>query len=322
MWLMLGCSGLARPLEQSGDAVSADAGSDAGVLHPGDGGDSKGDASLEPVDAGAAADAGPTEYIDGGVDACPAGAIFCESFENGIDSSRWRRSGDAQTFSVDNTVARDGRGSLHMAYGAPYGHTGQQYLTLVPAIPAPEDRVYLRAYMRFENLVLPGAHPAFVDVIDSAQHELGFGSIYNDFALLGWVPGAMDNSLVWSENKGPWRPTVEDGDSTPDTEQSLKAKTWFCLEMMYFGDHQGPQDTNHDAEEVRVWIDGTEIPELHATDAAWTAELGHAPPEHWSPIYDNASWMIGLVSFGPQNVALDVWFDAIVLSHSRVGCIR
>lgn len=159
-------------------------------------------------------------------------------------------------------------------------------------------------------------------MIDKAAHEVGFGSIINDFALLGWVPGSLDNARIWYEGNGQWHSPVENGDATPGTENGLLAQRWFCLELMYFGDHQGSQDTSHDAEEVRVWIDGKEIPELAATDALWAKELGHAPPEHWSPVYDNASWRFGVESFGPTSVALDVWFDAIALSHTRVGCMQ
>ena len=269
------------------------------------------------ADSGSGVDAGPP--VDGGA-ACPADAVLCESFEGGLNGARWSVKGDPATFSVDTSVARDGRSSLHMAYGAPYGHTGTQSVQLEVPIPAPADRIYLRAYLRFGDLSLPGYHPFIVDVMDSAGTELGVGSIINDFALLAWVPNGLDFPRIWYEGSG-WHSGVEDGDATPDTENGLKAKSWICLEVMFFGDHQSPGDTSHDAEEVRVWMNGQEISQMDATDALWTADLGRPPPEHWSPVYDKATWRFGVESFGPVNAALDIWFDALVWSHTRVGCL-
>lgn len=330
-WLLLagllavGCSGLAAlshgdagtilgadagPLETDGGAVPDDAGAleDAGVR----------------LDGGATGDAGA--FVDGGAAACPASALFCESFESGIDPTRWAVNGEAASFSVDTSLARDGHGALHLAYGAPYGHTGTQSLQLKTAIRTPDDRLFLRVYVRFGDLKLPGAHPAFVDVIDRAFSEVAFGSNINELALLGWVPGELDASLLWIEGDGVWHPSNQDGDSTPDTEHAgtpreLRAQRWICLEMMFFGDHQGEGDTAHPAEEVKVWLDGAEIPELGGSDALWREALGKAPPEHWSPVYDDATWRFGVESFGPTNVALDLWFDALVFSHTRVGCL-
>jgi hypothetical protein len=316
------CSGGPAPDAPSEtDAGSSDGGAsgDGALGADADAGGARRDAGSSPSDAQGGAEGG--RVADAGTPECPAGAVFCESFEDGIDPARWSINGDAKTFSVDGTVARDGTGSLHMAYGKPYGHTGQPSLEIKTPIPAPDDRIYLRAYLRFGDLKLPGYHPAFINVIDSTDHEIGFGSIINDFALLGWIPGKLDNPRIWYEGGGGWHDGNEDGDDTPDTENGLSARSWICLEMMYFGDDQGPADTTHAAEEVKVWINGTEIPDLEASDALWRGELGHDPPEHWSPIYNNAKWRFGVEDFGPENVALDVWFDAIAFSHSRIGCL-
>jgi hypothetical protein len=252
---------------------------------------------------------------------CPADALFCDSFETGLDSTKWQVNGNAATFTIDATTpARDGSKSLHMAYGRPYGRTGAQSVQIKPAISAPDDRLYLRTYLRFGNLGLPGAHPSFIHVSDSTNQELGFGSIVNDFAVMVWGRG-LDNALIWYEGGGnQWHPGVENGDATPLTENSVRAEQWFCLEMMYFGDHQGSGDTSHPNEEVKVWIDGTQISRLSPNDAFMVQEIGRNVPEHWSPIYDNARWRFGVESFGPSNVAIDLWFDGLVISRSRVGC--
>jgi hypothetical protein len=297
-------AGLAEDAGARGDdaGVPIDAGADAGT------------------DAGTRPDAGsPT---DAGAAGCPPSAIFCESFEDGgLDGSRWIINGDATTFSIDTAVpARDGHASLHMAYGKPYGHTGQQTVQIRAPLAAPDDRIFVRAWLRFGNLGLPGAHPYFIDVTDGSGTELGFGSIINDFSFLAFVPGALDFPRIWYEGGGGYHNGNEDGDATPTSENGLTAGSWFCVELMFFGDHQGAGDTQHPGEEVKVWIDGVEIPQMGATDAVWQQVLGSPPPEHWSPVYSGARWRFGAASFGPVNVALDLWFDAIVLSPERIGC--
>ncbi|MFO0547595.1 MAG: hypothetical protein U0271_04350 [Polyangiaceae bacterium] len=303
------------------DSGSGGAGATGGSLEQGgsssDGGSSS--AGGSPLAGGG----GSTSSTGGSTPAadCPADALFCESFESGIDPARWNTIADDGAFTVDDAVpAADGAHSLHLAYGTPYNHVGQQSLEIATPISTPDDRIYLRAYMRLGDMSLPGAHPFFLDVSDQAGHELGFGSISNDFAFMGWVPGGLDNARIWYQDGGGWHPGVEDGDDTPQTENGLNAGQWFCVEIMYFGDHQSPDDTSHDAEEVRVSINGVEIPQMNASDALWQEELGHAPPEHWSPVYDKATWRFGMQSFGPDNVALDMWLDGIVLSHSPIGC--
>lgn len=252
--------------------------------------------------------------------ACPSGALLCEDFESGIDPTRWKTNGAA--FTIDEAITTpDGKSSVHMAYGAPYGHLGQQTLELRPKLAAPDDRMYVRLYMRFGDLRLPGAHPSFVSVTDDTN-MVGFGSISNDFTMMGWgfYNGGLDNARAWYEG-GHWHPGAEDGDTTPQSEQNLAAQEWICVELMYFGDHQGPTDTAHPNEQVTIWVNGTERPEMNLSDALWKADLGGNPPEHWSPRYDGATWRFGLDSFGPNNAALDIWFDAIVFSHTRIGCL-
>ncbi|MFZ5439433.1 MAG: hypothetical protein ACOZQL_05470 [Myxococcota bacterium] len=301
----------APPLSAGAEAAFDAGAPDAAVAH---------DAGAPPLDAGLDAGAPPS---DAGAlpAACPTDALLCESFESGLDPARWRVKGQAATFTVDTATAADGNRSLKMSYGVPFMHTGEQVIELRTPPAAPDDRLYLRVYLRFGDLSLPGAHPSFVDVTDG-RAELGFGSISNDFAMMGWgfFSGGLDNARAWYEG-GSWHPGVEDGDATPGTEQGFHAQRWLCLEAMYFGDHQGSSDSAHPNEEVKVWLDGVERPELNLSDALWRAELGRDPPEHWSPVYEGAAWRFGLESFGPANVGLELWFDSIVFSHHRIGCL-
>jgi len=202
------CAGPVAPLEDAGPVSASDAGTT--------------DAGPGPVDAGPVA--------------CPPTAALCESFEDGLDLDRWSMNGDAATFVIDATTPTpSGQKSLHVRYGLPRGHAGQQSIELKGRVAAPDDRMYLRTYLRFGDLSLTGPHPFFIDVSDRTGRELGFGSIINDFAFMASAPQGLDDSRTWYEGDGSWHPGVE--------------------------------------------------------------------------------------SFGPENVNLDLWFDGIVFSTQRVGCL-
>ena len=69
--------------------------------------------------------------------------------------------------------------------------------------------------------------------------------------------------------------------------------TWVCLEALI--DHTRP--------EIDVWVDGTEVPDLHHTD--WPLDT-----------YDS-------VRFGFEKYAgpgIDVWYDDIAIGTERIGC--
>jgi hypothetical protein len=245
---------------------------------------------------------------------CPAGAILCESFEEGsaLDVARWEVRADDGVMVLDDAVgAADGSRSLHMRYGRPYGALGEQAIVTREGIAAPTDRVYVRTYLRFESLALPGAHPFFVTAFDG-DAWLAFGSIGNDFALMS-VGNGLDNPQTWNEDPtGAWHPGVENGDDTPLEEHGLRAGEWFCVEVMAFGGGTDPS-----TERATVAIDGVPIADMVASDERW--DFPSAP--RWSPVYDGTPWAFGLESFGPDEVALDIWFDAIVIANEPIGCL-
>src|SRR5438046_46976 len=115
MALVSACTGTMSSSER--DAGTAD---DAARAHDAAGAS---DGSLPMDDAQATADAGPVRGAS-----CPAGAILCESFEEGtaIDTARWTVNADDGVFVLDAAHAADGARSLHMRYGQPYGALGEQ----------------------------------------------------------------------------------------------------------------------------------------------------------------------------------------------------
>jgi hypothetical protein len=204
--------------------------------------------------------------------------------------------------------------------GDAHGFPGAQTIDLNVPIAAPDDRVYARWFMRFTDLRLPGYHPNFVRVV-SADFDIGswwmyeqhsFGSFAGSFSVNHLGP-MLDQALLY----GGWdAETIDSGDTTPADEHGIAAGAWFCVELMLYGGHDGPDDTEHDEEETMVWLDGMAIEDLHATDDDWST------PEHWSPRYDGSRWTFGIDGAYTNDPGTELWYDAIVFSHERIGCDR
>src|SRR5690606_20378145 len=73
----------------------------------------------------------------------------------------------------------------------------------------------------------------------------------------------------------------------------LLADTWYCIEYFY----DGPNS------ELRVFVDGAEIPELHVTD--------------WGP-YQYQLFKLGYEKYHGGNKTL--WYDDVALGTSQIGC--
>lgn len=242
---------------------------------------------------------------------CPTDAILCDDFENQTElaTERWSRGDwfEPMGVQIENEYAAHGTSAVHVKSGSDYGLGGGQTFFTVDPIAVPNQAIYVRAYMLFEDLRLPGWHPTFIhavgpdyDIDEWWLYKLvSFAALRNDFAITATGPG-MDESIIWNEDEAYQEP----GDSTPNAEFTLVAKEWFCLEMFF----------NGASDEIQVWIDGQEISELHATDESW-----YTDPETWSPNYDGARLTFGIN--GPAEYTYDVWYDALVIAHERVGCL-
>lgn len=303
------------------------------------GGGTVGSASTTSTSAGAssAGGDGATSSDDTAADAsgsddgepddpnCPAAAVFCESFEDGdaLDPSRWEPSGAEGAVSIDTTQAYDGGHSLHVRMGAEYGLDGAAAAKLLVGVPAPDDRIHARWYMRMGDMSLPGYHPNLV-LVTGPDYDIGhwwdfatisFGTFLGEFSVNAFGLG-LDGAKLWTERGNEVLPDFG-GDTTPRSEHGIASGEWFCVEWTLDGDHQGADDMEHPGEREEVAIEGNPVPDLLGTDETWAP---FNPPEHWSPIYDGSIWTFGIGGAYPQGPTLDVWFDAIVFSHEPVGC--
>lgn len=252
---------------------------------------------------------------------CPPNASFCEDFEDGLDLTRWKQS-HPTAVSLDATHAHRGTHALHVKVGDAYALPAPQTLQMIRGVHTPDDHLWLRVWLRFEQLRLPGYHPNLISVT-SGDYDVGrwpefarlsFGTFLGELSVNGFGKG-LDGAKLWTEPSNHY--TDPAGDDTPLTEHALAAGEWFCLEMHVFGDHQGPGDTSHPNEENRVFINGVEVPELYGSDARW-GPWGAA--EHWSPDYDGSLWAFGIDGAYTSGPTQDLWFDSIAFGNTRLGC--
>jgi len=260
---------------------------------------------------------------------CPKQAVFCESFEQApLAADRWSITGMAGSVTIDATQSVDGNSSLHLKSGSQDGLAPPFAASLLAHIPAKDDRVYMRVYMRYGDLTLPGYHPNLITVTDG-DYDIGhwpdfsiwsFGWFWNDFSINGFGRG-LDGAKIWMEEGNEQQAGgFYLGDKTPTAEQWLEVDHWYCLEVMGFGDDLGDGNQDGDGEEVRVWIDDEEIAGLHADDAYWK---GYGAKERWSPKYDGSLWSFGIGGQAPQNgQKIDIWYDALAFSSERIGCAQ
>jgi hypothetical protein len=227
------------------------------------------------------AGAGPTDFC-----AARPGLTFCETFEaqpTGMARAwgPWTPSvnGEGQV-TIDDSVAHGGKNSLKV-HGS--GFSSFLVLSGASALPPSPGPLFVRAFVRLESAMTTG-HNTFI--VADRNDAPGAG---NAFRL-----GEMNAMLMYTVS-GDTHGALANDDFYTDhlPGAALKPLEWSCLEVAL--DPTKP--------EIRVWLDGTEIADLHHTD--WTLDP-----------YD-------AVRFGFEKYAgpvSDVWYDDIAVGAAALSC--
>jgi len=138
------------------------------------------------------------------------------------------------------------------------------------------------------------------------------------------IPAAPSGHVIWIEAGAVMNDVAEtriganigamDINRWPgDTEQRAPAAKPFdgmfhCLEFMF----------DSQADEARVWLDSSEITDLHVTN--WVAPMqqngnNSTPITNWAPDYQAIRFGWELGGNG------DIWFDDVALGYTRIGCL-
>ena len=169
----------------------------------------------------------------GGPSRClTAGVAFCESFENGLDTTVWRttKSGDG-TAVVDDLHAARGTKALHVQTTSGNGFA---YITENKSFPATNNVLYGRMFLWLQNGLVTDGHFSLAEGDGTGTPAaIRFGGQFKAFGV-GSDHGAS-------------------GDWTDHDTKAVPSQTWMCLEFEMKGD----------TSEFHVWWDDVERTALH-----------------------------------------------------------
>lgn len=214
----------------------------------------------------------------GGCDA--AGVAFCTDFESDNLPAElqyfpeYQRDNIADFVTVDSTQSVSGSRSVKVV-----GSGFSQML----GVETPSSTFWGRIYLRSDTAIQQG-HNTYVEATDSDGD-----------------PNNGEHIRI-----GEHQCQLEVNRKTDDAEKlsnggtyecsggfEMSANTWYCLEFFY----DGPGSA------LQVFVDGTEVPELHVTD--------------WGP-YDYRLFKFGFEKYHGADKTL--WYDDLALGSQRIGC--
>jgi hypothetical protein len=186
------------------------------------------------------------------------------------------------------------------------------FLIPVTGFPVAGNAFYVRAFVNWEKATsgITG-HGGFI---------VGSAARYNDgtevrLGISNNGPGqverldlnvqmATDGGEVTRYSNG----FTDGGDPAkfPGMGFQFAANQWYCVEAFFNG---APAQS-----ELRLWIDGTEIQEMHVTN--FQGSPGGMPRNMWAPTYR-------YLKIGAQDYSSSmghIWYDDVVVATSPIGC--
>ena len=225
-----------------------------------------------------------------------ASATICDDFEGGIDPAWGIQPDSTPAPSVDASKGANGSSSSLKVVGS----SQQSFVTL----PVPAQAFYVRTYVNFQQSTAEmSGHGWFIvgsdNVTSGGGAQMRMGSSGNhttgkqiDFNVYGggcngektqFSVGASDGAAGWS--------------NTPHPAVQFDKDKWYCVEAFF----DGPNN------EFRYWIDGTEVPGLHVTEATMC--------DNWAPTYTHVK-----IGAGANGDIGSIWYDDLGVSTTRIGC--
>jgi hypothetical protein len=248
---------------------------------------------------GGSAFTGGTILLKDNFDTTPAGGP--------PDATKWMApaQGDNNQPTIDTTRVHSAPNSAKIVASS----TGNSFLVFTNGLPTANNRVYVRAFVNFEKAISAiTGHVGFIVGAasrDNSGTELRFGSSVPP----GFSGSMLDLNLQNPMDGGGGEVTrfsnsyTTGGNPLNMAGKTLDANHWYCIEALYSGTPS----------EFDLWIDGTELKELHVTDFD---ARGTTPRTMWAPSFK-------FMKFGAQNYGGDagqLWYDDVVIGTDRIGC--
>ena len=234
---------------------------------------------------------------------CPAGALFCDDFENATlgqpPGSPWRASTNAGTVAVD--VTRAFSGSKSVLATAPNGPNFRRAFIGLdggsPIFPGAASEMYGREMLWLEAAptevhwtIIQAQGPA-ADGTHDAEYRYG-GQHGTGRLMANYETNNMVATDCWDHSQ-----TV------------IPTGSWACAEWHF------KVDTN----EMQFWLDGTEIQDIHVTDRGEGCG-GNALNGQWlaPPAFNNL--YLGWEHYQAWQGDIRLWVDAVAVASERLGC--
>lgn len=211
--------------------------------------------------------------VDGGCDG--AGAALCDDFEGAQIDPRYREINFGQpAFTLDTSWSHSGQQSIKVT---------SMGFTQMLAVEVPASKFYGRVYISSDTPMNAG-HNTYINA----------GEGDGDPNSGEWIRIGEHREQLEINRKSDDKEFLSSGDyNSLEGATQFEANTWYCLEFLF----DGP------GSEVRVWVEGEEVPKLHATD--WTANY--------------QTFKFGYERYhGPDKT---LWYDDLALGTERIGCL-
>jgi len=194
------------------------------------------------------------------------------------------------TATIDRTVAHTGSASLKVT-GAT-GYCNHAFATLNSNLLSLGRTVYARMFVR-HTTALPVGHTTFAAFTDDSDGG-------KDLRI-----GGQNRALQWNRSSDD---ATLPAQSPAGVAQSrpLPVNQWTCLEVMVNGS-AGTADT---------WLDGVQVPGLHADGTATQDIDGQWYGKSWHPSVSKLK--LGWESYADG--ADTLWYDDVKVSSTRIGC--
>jgi hypothetical protein len=276
---------------------------------------------------GTAGNAGDAGAPPGGAGGSGSGAytgtiIIQDDFESATagaqpDMTKWEQYQSFEmTMAPTIDTARKNRGQNAARVQSTSSGRGSFLVPRTGIFPVAGNSFYVRVFMNWEKATTAiSGHSGFI--VGSAAREnngtecrLGISSKgpnnvpRMDFNLIGATDGMGGEVTRYSNG-------YTDGGNPADfpaTGFQFSADRWYCVEAYYGG--------VANMSELRVWVDGTEIMEMHVTD--FRGNMSGSPRVNWAPTYN-------FLKIGAQDYDANlgrIWYDDVFVGTAPVGCQR
>jgi hypothetical protein len=235
-----------------------------------------------------------------------AGRTICDDFEMGTTGMKpggpWQVMTNKGTAVVDETRAYSGKRSVKVHIDATSSsdtyRRAMLAITKAPLIPLPDDSLYGRFMIYTDRIPDKSVHWTIAH--GDGPVSGGLSATYNYGGMGGLMANYYKNS------------TPDPTDCWQTKSQDFPTKKWSCVAFQFDGKN----------DEMRFWLDGVEIPELHVVGMSksdMTCTVKGFDGKWYAPDFKTIS--VGWESYQHDAAgAHDAWIDDVILDDTPIPC--